>query len=363
MKSAKDKSVALLISGGVDSAVACHELIQMGYEPHLFYIAIGPEQNFEGYDCKMEEDVDLCRLIAKKYNLPFEVIPLHDEYWKGVMGYHVSSLKAGRTPNPDLLCNQLIKFGAFEEKVGYKYDFTASGHYASVLEEDGKRWLAAAKDKNKDQTYFLAQLSDLQLSKIIFPIGGYTKAEIREIARREGFANAERKDSQGICFIARNHYRDFVGDMLGERSGDFVEVQTGQKLGSHKGHWFFTIGQRKGLGLAGGPWFVVGKNVEKNIIFISKGYEPEEVYSNIVYVSSLNFPTRHTLFQDGFEVSFKIRHTPNFTHGHMRLNGENLIIESDQKLHGVAPGQFAVIYDKEERRVLASGEIQLNIYS
>jgi len=361
MNSAKNKSVALLISGGVDSAVACHELVQKGYTPHLYYIAIGPEQNFEGYDCKMEEDVDLCKLIANKYNLPFEVIPLHKEYWDGVMGYHVTSLKAGRTPNPDLLCNQLIKFGAFEEKVGYKYDFTASGHYASILEEGGKRWLATAKDKNKDQTYFLAQLSDLQLSKIMFPIGGYTKSEIRDIARKEGFANAERKDSQGICFIARNHYRDFVGDMLGELPGDFVEVQTGEKLGEHKGHWFFTIGQRKGLGLAGGPWFVVKKDIEKNTIYISKGYEPVEVFSNEVFVSELNFPTKHDMLQDGVEVSFKIRHTPTFTHGTIRMKDKGILIESDQKLHGVAPGQFAVIFDNDECRVLASGEIQLYI--
>lgn len=355
------KSVALLISGGVDSAVACRELVFNGYKPHLFYIAIGPEQDFVGNDCKMEEDVDLCKLISKKYDLPFEVIPLHNEYWNGVMSYHVESLKAGRTPNPDLLCNQLIKFGSFEEKVGHKFDFTASGHYASIMEEDGKRWLATAKDKNKDQTYFLAQLSDLQISKIMFPIGGYTKAEIREIARNEGFANAERKDSQGICFIARNHYRDFVGDMLGEMPGDFVDIQSGERLGRHKGHWFFTIGQRKGLGLAGGPWFVVKKDIENNIIYISKGYEPEEVFSHEVLVSGLNFPTKHDLLQDGLKVSFKIRHTPIFSHGIIHKVNNDILIESENKLHGVAPGQFAVIYDDDERKVLASGEIQLNL--
>ena len=141
--------------------------------------------------------------------------------------------------------------------------------------------------------------------------------------------------------------------------GDFVDMQTGEKMGQHKGHWFFTIGQRKGLGLAGGPWFVVKKEMKENIIYISKGYEPDDVYSNEVLVVNLNFPTMHDLFEDGLEICFKIRHTPIFSEGIIRIKDDGVLIESSEKLHGVAPGQFAVIFDKDAQVVLASGEIQI----
>lgn len=352
------KSVALLISGGVDSAVACHELVRTGYQPHLFYIAIGPEKDFQGYDCKMEEDIDLCKLIAKKYELPFEVVPLHKEYWDNVIQYHIESLKKGRTPNPDLLCNQLIKFGAFEDKIGHKFDFTATGHYANIIEEDGRKWLATAKDQKKDQSYFLAQLSQLQLSKLLFPIGSYTKAEIRAIAREQDFANADRKDSQGICFIARNHYRDFVADLLGVQKGSFIDTVSGETMGTHDGHWYFTIGQRKGIGLAAGPWFVVKKDIETNTVYISKGYKPEEVYGDEIRVSNLNYLSDESVLQNHIDIRFKIRHTPSFTRGKIKVLGNEVLIFSEQRLHGIAPGQFAVIYDADKRKVLASGEIQ-----
>lgn len=350
-------STALLISGGVDSSVAVHMLMEQGIRPDLFYIAIGPDQNFEGFDCKMEEDIDLCKLVSKKYGLAFDVVPLHQEYWDMVVKYHTETLLAGRTPNPDLLCNQLIKFGAFEEKVGFNYDRLATGHYAWIQETADGRFLHTAKDRHKDQTYFLAQLSEKQISRLQFPIGELTKQEVRNIAASLDLPNATRKDSQGICFIGRSHYKDFVTHLLGKKKGDFIEFATGKKLGEHDGHWYFTVGQRKGLGLAGGPWFVVRKNAETNQVFIARGYEPEEVYGNSISINHAHFlfPIQ---FNEETEVALKIRHTPNFTKAVISKSDNGYSIRSMEPLHGIAPGQFAVVYDTKYNFVLMSGEME-----
>lgn len=353
-------SVALLISGGVDSAVALKKLVEQGFEPDLYYIAIGPEHDFAGYDCKMEEDIDLCKIIAKRFGLKFEIIPLHNEYWQMVVQYHIETLKLGRTPNPDLLCNQLIKFGAFEEKVGFKYDYVATGHYASIKELENGRFLHTAKDKLKDQTYFLAMLSQTQLKKLLFPIGDITKSEVREIATENNFPNATRKDSQGICFIGRNNYSDFVEHLLGKKKGDFIEINTGKKIGEHDGHWFYTVGQRKGLGLSGGPWFVIKKNIEENIVFIANGYEPKEVYGNKLFINNPNilFPISFEENQ-AMDVTMKIRHTPTFSKAKIIKNKSGFSVQSEDLQHGIAPGQFAVVYDKNMEFVLVAGEMDI----
>jgi tRNA-specific 2-thiouridylase len=353
-------STALLISGGVDSSVATKMLIEQGIVPDLFYIAIGPSHDFTGYDCKMEEDIDLCKLVARKFNLNFEIIPLHNEYWNMVVQYHVETLKAGRTPNPDLLCNQLIKFGAFEEKVGFKYDRLATGHYAWIEDTDKGRFLSTAKDEVKDQTYFLAQLNAKQISRLIFPIGQLSKTEVRKIASELNLPNANRKDSQGICFIGRNHYKDFVTHLLGKKKGNFIEITSGKIIGEHDGHWFFTVGQRKGLGLSGGPWFVVKKDAETNNVFIACGYEPEEVYGSEIFVKN-----PHVLYpfeikeKEEIEATVKIRHTPTFSNALIRKEANGFYIKTKEMQHGIAPGQFAVVYDMNKKFVLFSGEMEI----
>ena len=264
------------------------------------------------------------------------------------------------TPNPDVMCNKLIKFGCFEQRVGKDFDFTATGHYATTLQRDGKTWLGTAKDPVKDQTDFLAQIDYLQVSKLIFPIGGLMKQEVREIANRAGLPSAKRKDSQGICFLGKINYNDFVRRFLGEKEGAIVELETGKKVGTHRGYWFHTIGQRKGLGLSGGPWFVVKKDIEENTIYVSRGYGVETQYGNEFRMHDFHFITDNPWKGQEKEVDiiFKIRHTPEFTKGKLIQEGEKLFhILSSEKLQGIAPGQFGVIYDEEVKVCVGSGEI------
>lgn len=351
--------IAVLISGGVDSAVTVDRLFKEGHELHLFYIRIGMDDG-EG-DCSAEEDIEMCTLIAKKYGLPFEVVSLHEEYWQYVMEYALRTVKEGLTPHPDIMCNKIIKFGFFEQRWGKYFDKTATGHYAKVVEKDGRYWLATAPDPVKDQTDFLAQISYDQLSHILFPLGDMTKEEVRDAAREAKLPNAARKDSQGICFLGKINYSDFLERHLGTRKGAVIEIETGKKIGEHKGFWFYTIGQRKGLGLGGGPWFVVRKNVRDNVIYVSHGYDTKLQYGRVIHIQEM-----HWITQDPFAavpasvgVSFKTRHTPDFAGGTLSLDEEgNFTLRSDADIQGIAPGQYAVIYTPDRKICLGSGMIQ-----
>lgn len=351
--------IAALLSGGVDSAVVVHLLCEQGYKPTLFYIKIGMD-GAEYMDCSAEEDIELSTATARKYGLSLEVVDLHQEYWENVAAYAIDKVRQGLTPNPDVMCNKLIKFGCFEQRVGKDFDFTATGHYATILQRNGKTWLGTAKDPVKDQTDFLAQIDYLQVSKLMFPIGGLMKQEVREIANRAGLPSAKRKDSQGICFLGKINYNDFVRRFLGEKEGAIVELETGKKVGTHRGYWFHTIGQRKGLGLSGGPWFVVKKDIEENTIYVSRGYGVETQYGNEFRMHDFHFITDNPWKdqEKEIDITFKIRHTPGFTKGKLIQEGEKQFhILSSEKLQGIAPGQFGVIYDEEAKVCVGSGEI------
>ena len=320
--------IAALVSGGVDSSVVVHQLKEAGYDPTIFYIRIGMEDK-DGYiDCPAEEDIEITSYIAKKYGCRFEIVSLHDEYWDRVVSYTIDSVKRGLTPNPDMMCNKYIKFGCFEEKWGKDFDKIATGHYATTTEIDGKVWLSTAKDPVKDQTDFLGQITRLQIQKLMFPIGHLMKSEVRAIAEQQKLPSAKRKDSQGICFLGKINYNDFI-----ER--------------------------RKGLGLSGGPWFVIKKDIKRNIIYVSNGYDPETQYGKIINMHGFDFITEDPWgeFADEKEITFKIRHTPDFTHGRIRRIGDLYRIESDNKIQGIAPGQYGVVYDKDHRLCLGSGMI------
>ena len=351
--------IAALLSGGVDSSVVVHLLCEQGYKPTLFYIKIGMD-GAEYMDCSAEEDIELSTATARKYGLSLEVVDLHQEYWENVAAYAIDKIRQGLTPNPDVMCNKLIKFGCFEQRVGKDFDFTATGHYATTLQRDGKTWLGTAKDPVKDQTDFLAQIDYLQVSKLIFPIGGLMKQEVREIANRAGLPSAKRKDSQGICFLGKINYNDFVRRFLGEKEGAIVELETGKKVGTHRGYWFHTIGQRKGLGLSGGPWFVVKKDIEENTIYVSRGYGVETQYGYEFRMHDFHFITDNPWKgqEKEIDITLKIRHTPEFTKGKLIQEGEKQFhILSSEKLQGIAPGQFGVIYDEEVKVCVGSGEI------
>ena len=264
--------VAVLLSGGVDSSVALN-LIKNSPNPHqvtAFYLKIWLEDDlaFLG-ECPWETDLSYAQAVCEQAGVPLKVVSLQSKYFEKVVSHAISELKAGRTPSPDILCNQRIKFGEFFSCIDADYDKVASGHYAQIEEIKGKFWLKRAPDPVKDQTYFLSSLSQAQLSRALFPIGRFTKAEVRALAQKFDLPTQSRKDSQGICFLGKIRYRDFVEAYLGENVGEIVEVESGQVLGQHRGYWFYTIGQRKGLGLHGGPWFVVKKDVVHNKIYVS----------------------------------------------------------------------------------------------
>lgn len=350
--------IAGLISGGVDSAVAVHRLVEQGHDVHLFYIRIGLDTD-EG-DCSAEEDIEMCQFIAQKYGLPFDVVPLHQEYWDNVMEYALRTVRSGLTPNPDIMCNRMIKFGFFEERWGHEFDQTATGHYATKIIKDGKAWLGTAVDPVKDQTDFLARITYKQLEHVMFPIGDMPKSQVRELAVETRMPNAYRKDSQGICFLGKIDYNEFIRRHLGEKPGPIIEIETGKKLGEHRGFWFHTIGQRKGLGLGGGPWFVVKKNIHDNVIYVSRGYDTEKQYGRTLMLDNMHFITEDPWKDNCNEVdiTFKNRHTPVFTSGKLtRMPQGEYRIDSADDVQGIAPGQFAVIYDRNKEICLGSGVI------
>lgn len=352
-------NIAALVSGGVDSSVVVHQLKEQGYDPTIFYIKIGMEDEHGYIDCPAEEDIEITSYIAKKYGCKMEVVSLHDEYWENVVNYTIENVKRGLTPNPDMMCNKLIKFGCFEQKWGHQFDKIATGHYATTTVLNDKVWLSTAVDHHKDQTYFLGQISYMQVEKLMFPIGNLPKAEVRRIAAEQKLPSAFRKDSQGICFLGKINYNDFIKRYLGEKEGKIVDFETGKVLGTHKGYWFHTIGQRKGLGLSGGPWFIVKKDINENVLYASNGYDPDTQYGKVVNLSAFSFITEDIWgdFADKKDVTFKVRHTPEFTKGQIQRIGDVYRIYSEEKIQGIAAGQFGVVYDADSHLCLGSGVI------
>ena len=324
-------NIAALVSGGVDSSVVVHLLKEQGYTPDIFYIRIGMEDE-EGYiDCPAEEDIEITTFIAKKYGCRFEEVNLHKEYWDNVVSYTIDSVRKGLTPNPDVMCNRMIKFGAFIDKRGEGYNRIATGHYATTENIDGTTFLATAKDPIKDQTDFLTQLTYPQIAKAMFPIGHLMKSEVREIASAAHLPSADRKDSQGICFLGKINYNDFLRRYLGETEGKIVELETG----------------------------------------VSQGYTPEAQYGKEInllgfhYLSAdiWNTPADSSPIDDwNIPVKFKIRHTPDFAQGHLSrvsdpVYGTLFHLSSDTKIQGIAAGQYASIYDNDAHLMVASGMI------
>lgn len=353
--------VAVLISGGVDSAVVVHKLCEQGFKPDLHYIKIGMEG--EDSSCSAEEDIELSQATARKYGLSLHVTDLQKEYWDKVVGYAIERVKRGLTPNPDVMCNRLIKFGAFHERIGKEYDYVATGHYATRVEDSmGRIWLGTAADPVKDQTDFLAQLNYDQLRHTLFPIGQLMKEEVRQIALDAKLPSARRKDSQGICFLGKIDYNDFLRKFMGEQEGRIIDIETGHTIGTHKGFWFHTIGQRKGLGLSGGPWFVVKKNIKKNIVFVAHGWDTQLQYGHDFRLADMHFITANPWENEApkeIPIQFKIRHVDHFLPGLISQDEQGYHIHSDAPIQGIAPGQFGCIYDAEAKICYGSGEISI----
>lgn len=338
--------IAVLVSGGVDSSVALRLLQEQGHDITAFYLKIWLEDelSFLG-TCPWEEDLAFVRAVCEQAHVPLEVISLQKEYLEQVVSYTIAEVKAGRTPNPDVLCNARIKFGAFYTKIDASFEKVATGHYAQVREVNGVFELHAAPDLIKDQTYFLSHLTQEQLARACFPIGHLKKAEVRELAERFDLPNKIRKDSQGICFLGKLKFKEFVKYHLGTKNGAIIELETNNKLGMHEGFWFHTIGQRQGLGLAGGPWYVVAKDVHENIVYVSRNYYTDEKLRDRFIVSDFNWLSEQPVLTT---IQVKIRHgAQRYACTLEKIDDNRALVILNERDQGIAAGQFAVFYDQE----------------
>lgn len=337
-------NVAVLVSGGVDSAVALNLLKQQGHQVTAYYLKIWLEDelSFLG-NCPWQEDLEYVRAVCEQAGVELKVVPFQQEYHETVVKYALDEVKRGATPNPDMLCNTMIKFGAFYDTIGKQYDKIATGHYANVVEKEGIYYLQLTPDPIKDQTYFLARLSQQQLSHVVFPIGKYTKQQVRELAQKFDLPNKDRKDSQGLCFLGKIKFSDFIKEYIGTKPGNLVEFETGKILAEHEGFWFYTIGQRKGIGLSHGPWYVVDKDPEKNIVYISNNYYANDKKRNTFYIKDGNWFAGS--IAENKELLVKLRHGATMHHATVNKTEQGLLVTLKEQDQGIASGQFAVFYD------------------
>lgn len=347
--------IAVLVSGGVDSALALHRTVESAQGSITAYylkIWLEDELQFLG-SCPWEEDLAFARAVCDAVGVPLEVVPLQRQYYDRVVAYTLAELRAGRTPSPDIFCNQWIKFGAFLDAIGGAADVVVSGHYAQKEYRAGRWRLIRAVDPVKDQTYFLSRISQEQLARAEFPVGGLTKTEVRAEAVRRALANRDRPDSQGICFLGKIRYPDFVRHYLGERSGPIVEWGSGAVLGRHPGSWFYTIGQRQGLGLGNGPWYVIDKSIEANTVWVAHARD-EVAYRSFEAVDPHWISDAADLLRTEQRLLLRIRHGPELIGAQVRPlvpaagAAPRFQMILDRPDRGVAPGQFAVLYAGRE---------------
>lgn len=383
--------IAVLLSGGVDSSVALRLAQQAGCRDlTAFYLKIWLEDELAHLGrCPWEEDLRFARAVCAQAGVPLEVVSLQTEYHERVVMAAVEELRAGRTPSPDIWCNQRIKFGLFLDKIEASFDKVVSGHYAQVAERRGASLTAEdvepladsqaestgagsprpqravtargketgqglqpssvefvlkrSPDPVKDQTYFLHALTQTQLRRLWFPLGHLRKSEVRQLAGRFDLPNRDRPDSQGICFLGKIKYAEFVRHHLGEQPGEIVEIETGRPLAGHRGHWFYTIGQRKNLGLPGGPWYVVKKDVATNRVFVSHADRCGAHARDRFTVSAVNWIAGEPARSD---LQTKVRHSPHWVEGRIEPRGAGRWdVTLKTKDQGIAPGQSAVFYD------------------
>lgn len=339
--------IAVLLSGGVDSSLALALLRRekrLALKAYYLKIWLEDEQVALG-DCPWETDLTYARATCEQLGVPLEVVPLQSEYRTRIVEYALAELRLGRTPSPDIFCNQRIKFGAFYERVASQCEHIASGHYARVRCDAGVHRLWRAADPVKDQTYFLSNLSQAQLARLRLPIGHLHKHQVRALAAEFDLPAKARRDSQGVCFLGKINYRDFVRFHLGEVRGDIVEQASGRKMGEHPGYWFFTIGQRHGLRLGGGPWYVTGKDVANNIVYIAHGSAPDRANRRELIAKHIHWIAAPPA-QSSLQV--KLRHGPALIPCHVQmLAPDRAHVALATPDPGIAPGQHAVFYEDE----------------
>ncbi len=341
--------VVVGMSGGVDSSVAAYLLKKEGYEVIGLFMRnwdslvnndINGNPDLNNDICPQEQDYNDALEVCKKLDIKLHRIDFIKEYWDNVFTYFLEELKKGRTPNPDLMCNKYIKFDLFiKEAKRLGADYVATGHYAKIV---GNR-LCRAKDLNKDQTYFLAQVSLEHLKNVLFPLGDLTKDEVRKIASDLGLVTAKKKDSTGICFIGERNYQKFIQNYLKPNPGDIVNIETNEVIGTHNGLMNYTIGQRRNVGVSGNldRHYVVGKNVEKNILYVAFKDDNEYLYSDSCIVDNINFiSSKHPAF---CTAKFRYR-GPDYEVSLEYLENDEILVRYPEKVSSVTPGQACVFY-------------------
>ena len=345
---ASDNKIIVGLSGGVDSSVAAFLLLQKGYEVEALFMKNWDEDDEDEY-CSASQDLADAQQVADQLGIKLHTVNFSHEYWEEVFEHFLSEHKKGRTPNPDVLCNQRIKFKAF---LDYAKDLgakkIATGHYARIAEENGKFQLKAGLDGNKDQSYFLHLLNQEQLSQSLFPLGEIDKQEVRKIAKNNNFLNAEKKDSTGICFIGERPFSEFLTTFLPKEKGDIVD-QNGDFIKHHDGLPFYTIGQRKGLEIGGGfsdspePWFVADKILESNKIIVVQG-DHHLLYHNSLIADDIHWVDLTP--KPSFSCSAKIRYRQASQNCNVRLNDDQTIkVDFIESQRAITPGQSVVFYD------------------
>ena len=343
--------VVVGMSGGVDSSVAAILLKNQGYEVIGLFMRnwdamvnndVNGNPTLNNNICPQEEDYNDALAVCEKIGIPLYRVDFVKEYWDYVFTYFLDELKKGRTPNPDIMCNKYIKFDMFAKKaIELGADYIATGHYARI--KDGK--LLRGIDSNKDQTYFLSQVSREQLSNILFPVGDLEKPKVREIANEYGLITANKKDSTGICFIGERNFKKFLTNYLPNTPGDMVDIETNEKVGTHVGLMYYTIGQRRGLNVGGNEsrLFVVGKDLSKNILYVSTNEEylisESAVIDTINWISDVK-PSQCT-------VKFRYRQPDNSVDVEY-VNENEIIVKYPQGVKSVTPGQACVFYLDDE---------------
>ena len=343
---AKSQRVILGMSGGVDSSVAALLLKEQGYDVHGLFMT-NWEEDEEGY-CTAAEDLQDARKVAEHIGIPLHHVNFAKEYRERVFSYFLDEYKAGRTPNPDILCNREIKFGAFMQyakRLGG--DLIATGHYARLIEHDGKKCLAKAVDINKDQSYFLHAVNPEAFQTTLFPLGELEKPEIRDIATKAGLHVHKKKDSTGICFIGERPFKQFLETFLPAQPGDMLTLED-KKVGQHSGLMYYTLGQRQGLGIGGvkgapdEPWYVIAKDLEKNILRVAQGDHP------LLYSSALEAERMHWLVEPEakvFTCTAKTRYRQTDQPCEVTvLDDQHISVKFEHPQKAVTPGQFAVLY-------------------
>lgn len=372
------------LSGGVDSSVAAYLLREAGHEVLGIYMRNWTERTgLLKSDCPFEEDRDFAAMVAKKLGIPFEEVDLSETYKKTVIDYLFAEYAKGRTPNPDVLCNREIKFAAFWDVARERGAVgVATGHYCRKLTTsvDGQSYyhLLAGKDPGKDQSYFLCQVSQAQLAHAYFPIGEMQKSEVRALAKKLGLATAQRKDSYGICFVGKIDLPTFLAQRLEAKVGDIVEIPRdsplpergdtlescaqpyalnptmGKVVGKHNGAQFFTVGQRKGLGVGGKelPLFVLGTDVAQNIVYVGQGHDHPYLNREVVALDTSEVhwvnPYRTLSVGDVLPVKARLRYRQPLQDAVLYCKREGFYLRFSTPQRGVTPGQFAAWYDGEE---------------